>query len=167
MWSPQVLSPLILLASCMSLGIMVTLLACMAHRLVSSNSPTMYASAASCRASTAWLWNLRSLLYSCAISLTNLWNGSFLISSSVDFWNFLISLSATVPGRNLWIFLIPSTWCAPWAFWGVFRAALFANCLRGALAPVALRAVYLVRAIQVVNWFLINYYTDSHNTQTD
>lgn len=33
-------SPLILLANCISLGIIVTRLACMAHRLVSSKSPT-------------------------------------------------------------------------------------------------------------------------------
>ena len=36
----QDLSPLILLASCMSFGMMVTLLAWMAQRLVSSNNPT-------------------------------------------------------------------------------------------------------------------------------
>ena len=41
------LSPRILLASWMSLGIMVTLLAWMAQRLVSSKSPTRYASLAS------------------------------------------------------------------------------------------------------------------------
>ena len=46
----QALSPRILLASWMSFGMIVTCLACMAQRLVSSNSPTKYASAASCRA---------------------------------------------------------------------------------------------------------------------
>lgn len=56
----QALSPRILLASWMSLGMIVTRLAWMAQRLVSSNSPTRYASAASCNASTAWLWNRRS-----------------------------------------------------------------------------------------------------------
>merc|ERR1719498_912398 len=54
----------------------------------------MYASAASWRARTADDWNLRSFLKSLAISLTSLWNGSFLMRSSVDFWNFLISLRA-------------------------------------------------------------------------
>ena len=34
-------------------------------------------------------------LKSCAISLTSLWNGSFLIRSSVLFWYFRISLSST------------------------------------------------------------------------
>ena len=46
-------------------------------------------------------WNLKSVLKSWAISLTNLWNGNFLIKSSVDFWNLLISLKATVPGLYL------------------------------------------------------------------
>ena len=43
-------SPRIRLASWMSFGMMVTLLAWMAQRLESSNSPTKYASAASCSA---------------------------------------------------------------------------------------------------------------------
>ena len=46
----QARSPLILRASCMSFGIMVTLFAWIAHRLVSSNKLTMYASVASCKA---------------------------------------------------------------------------------------------------------------------
>ena len=60
-----------------------------------SKSPTKQASAASCNASTVWLWNLRSDLNCPANSLINLWKGNFLISKSVDFWNFLISLKAT------------------------------------------------------------------------
>ena len=52
----QDLSPLILLASCMSFGMMVTLLAWMAQRLVSSKRPTRYASAASWRAMMAVDW---------------------------------------------------------------------------------------------------------------
>ena len=43
----QDLSPLILLANCMSFGMMVTLLAWMAHKLVSSKRPTKYDSDAS------------------------------------------------------------------------------------------------------------------------
>ena len=50
---------------------------------------------------TAEDWNLRSDLKSWAISLTSLWNGSFLMRSSVDFWYLLISLRATVPGLYL------------------------------------------------------------------
>ncbi|KAK9670692.1 hypothetical protein RND81_13G218600 [Saponaria officinalis] len=91
----------------MSLGMMVTRLAWMAHRLVSSNRPTRYASAASWRANTAWLWKRRSVLKSWAISRTSLWKGSFLMSSSVLFWYLRISRSATVPGRYLWGFFTP------------------------------------------------------------
>ena len=58
------------------------------------------------------------------------------------FWYRRISLSATVPGRNLCVFLVG------WDIYGAdFRAALMANCLRGAFAPVDLRAVYFVLAI--------------------
>ena len=44
---PYARSPRIRLASWMSLGMMVTCLAWMAHRLASSNNPTRYASVAS------------------------------------------------------------------------------------------------------------------------
>ena len=53
LWRLYVCSPRIRLASWMSFSMMVTRLAWMAQRLVSSNSPTRYASEASCRASTA------------------------------------------------------------------------------------------------------------------
>ena len=52
---------MILLASFMSLGMMVILLAWMEHRFVSSNNPTKEDSAASCRANKADLWNLYPL----------------------------------------------------------------------------------------------------------
>ncbi|PNH03640.1 hypothetical protein TSOC_010279 [Tetrabaena socialis] len=65
----------------MSLGMMVTRLAWMAHRLVSSKRPT------------------RSVLKSWAISRTRRWKGSLRMSSSVLFWYLRISRSATVPGR--------------------------------------------------------------------
>ncbi|CAN1829242.1 hypothetical protein LINPERHAP1_LOCUS32431 [Linum perenne] len=71
---------------------MVTRLAWMAHRLVSSKRPTRYASAASWRARTAWLWKRRSVCKTWAISRTSLWNGSFLMRSSVLFWYLRISL---------------------------------------------------------------------------
>ena len=73
----------------MSLGMIVTRLAWMAHKLVSSKSPTRYASAASCSARMACDWKRRSVLKSCAISRTRRWNGSLRMSSSVDFWYFL------------------------------------------------------------------------------
>ena len=56
------LSPWIRHASWMSLGMMVTLLACMAQRLASSRRPTRYASEASCNAIIAPLWNLMFIL---------------------------------------------------------------------------------------------------------
>ncbi|RCV33606.1 hypothetical protein SETIT_7G095400v2 [Setaria italica] len=128
-------------ASWMSLGMMVTRLAWIAQRLVSSNSPTRYASAASCSAATAEDWNRRSVLKSCAISRTRRWKGSLRISSSVLFWYLRISRSATVPGRKRWGFLTPPVAGAD------LRAALVASCFLGALPPVDLRAVCLVRAI--------------------
>ncbi|OQU75745.1 hypothetical protein SORBI_3010G021401 [Sorghum bicolor] len=84
-------------ASWMSLGMMVTRLAWMAQRLVSSKRPT----------STAWLWNRRSVLKSWAISRTRRWKGSFRIRSSVLFWYLRISRSATVPGLYLCGFFTP------------------------------------------------------------
>jgi len=121
---------------------MVTLLAWIAHKLVSSKRPTKYASLASWRAATAELWNLKSVLKSWAISRTKRWKGSLRIKSSVDFWYLLISRRATVPGRYLCGFLTPPVAGA------LLRAALVASCLRGALPPVDLRAVCFVRAIR-------------------
>jgi len=129
------LSPLIRLASWISLGKMVTLLAWMAQRLVSSKRPTRYDSADSWRARTAEPWKRRSVLKSWAISRTNLWKGSLRINSSVDFWYLLISRRATVPGLYLCGFLTPPVAGAD------LRAALVANCFLGALPPVDLRAV--------------------------
>merc|ERR1712139_393375 len=117
---------------------MVTLLAWIAQRLVSSKSPTMYASAASWRARTAEDWNLKSVLKSLARCLTSLWNGSFLMSS-VDFWYFLMCLRATVPGLNLWALLTP-----PWAFGPLDLVAMD---FFGVLAATDFLAVCLVLAI--------------------
>merc|ERR1712072_1370432 len=125
-------------ASCMSLGMMGTRLAWMAQRLVSSKSPTMYASAASWRARTAEDWNLRSFLKSLAISLTSLWNGSFLMRSSVDFWNLLMSLRATVPGLNLCGLLTPPGWVGDFPLVVDLAAATF---FLGCFEPVAFLAV--------------------------
>lgn len=90
-------------------------------------------------------WKRKSVLKSWAISLTKRWNGSFLMSNSVDFWYLLISRRATVPGRYLWGFLTPPVDGAD------FLAAFVANCFLGALPPVDLRAVCLVRAMFVPN----------------
>ncbi|XBI07439.1 hypothetical protein VPH35_135345 [Triticum aestivum] len=128
-------------ASWMSLGMMVTRLAWMAHRLVSSNSPTRYASAASWSAETAEDWKRRSVLKSWAISRTRRWKGSLRMSSSVLFWYLRISRRATVPGLKRWGFFTPPVAGAD------LRAALVASCFLGALPPVDLRAVCFVRAI--------------------
>ena len=97
-------SPQIRLASRMPFGIMVTRLAWMAHRLASSNSLTRYASATSWRHKIAADWNRRSVLKSWAISLTNLWKGSFGMSSAEVFWKWRMSCRATVPALYLWGF---------------------------------------------------------------
>ena len=89
-----------------SLGIIVTLLACMAHRLASSKRDTKYASAASCRHMMVLPWKRMSVLpTSWAISRTSHENGSFPIRSSVLFWYRQILQRATVPGRYLLVFL--------------------------------------------------------------
>merc|ERR1711955_133620 len=113
----------------------------MAQRLVSSRSPTRYASLASWRAITAELWNRRSVLKSCAISRTKRWKGSLRSSNSVDFWYLRISRNATVPGLYLCGFFTPPVAGA------LFRAALVASCFLGAFPPVDFRAVCLVLAI--------------------
>ena len=93
-------------ANWMSLGIIVTHFACMVQRLVSSMRLTKYASAASCRHITALPWKHRSYLpTSRAISWTSHEKGSFLIRSSVLFWNCWISQRATVPGQYFLAFL--------------------------------------------------------------
>ena len=89
----------------------------------------MYDSVVSCSATMAVAWNLKSFLKSPAISLTNRWNGSFLMSSSVDFWYRRISRRATVPGRNRLTFLTPPVDGTE------FRAALVADCCLSALFP--------------------------------
>ena len=92
--------PLILLASFISLGMIVTRFAWIAHNSTSSNNITRNASEASCKAIRAAFWNLRSLIgdTSWTISLISLEKGSAGINRLVDFWYFLISFNALVPG---------------------------------------------------------------------
>ena len=124
----------------MSFGMIVTLFAWMAHRLESSRRPTRYASEASWSAIMAPLWKRTSFFpRSWAISLTNRWNGSFLMSNSVDFWYLLISCKATVPGQYLWGFFVPfweagNVFPLPFAlpFFFIFLV-LGCGCLHGAL----------------------------------
>ena len=84
----------------MSLGIIVTPLACIVQRLASSMRPTIYASEASCRHKIVLLWKCKSYLpTSRAIWWTNCKKESFQIRSSVLFWNCQISSRATVPSQ--------------------------------------------------------------------
>ena len=101
----------------MSLGIIVTLLACMVQRLASSMRLTKNASAASCRHIMVLPWKHISVLPTAwAISQTSHEKGSFLIRSLVLFWNCQISQRATVPG---WYFLVFFTFPALRnSFWG-------------------------------------------------
>merc|ERR1719453_694042 len=96
----------------------------------------MNASAPSCKHDRALLANFRSDLKSWAI-----WNGRRWMRRLVDFWYLRISRSATVPGRKRFGFFMPAVIGAD------LRAAFEANCLRGALPPVDLRAIIFVRAI--------------------
>ena len=93
-------------ANWMSLGIIVTLLACMAHRLASSKRDTKNASSASCRHMMVLPWKCMLVLpTSWATSRTSHEKGSFRIRSSVLFWYHLILRRATVPGQYLLVFL--------------------------------------------------------------
>ena len=108
-------------ASWMSLGIIVTLLACMVQRLVSSMRLTKNASAASCKHIMVLPWKRMSVLPTVwAISWTSHEKGSFQIRSSVLFWNYQISCRATVPG---------------WYFLGFFICPALRNSFRVALPP--------------------------------
>ena len=139
-------------ASWISLGIIVTLFACMMQRLASSIRLTIYASAAFCRHIMALPWKCKSYLpTSRAILWTNCEKGSFLMRSSVLFWNCQISQRATVPGQYFLVFLTFPAWrnsfqgaLAPtvgWSFlltgcsWpkadGLASTAIWANCWVG------------------------------------
>ena len=80
-------------------------------------TPTIYASAASCRHMIALPWKCRSYLpTSKAISQTNCEKWSFQIRSSVLLWNCQISERATVPGQYFLVFFTFPAWRN--SFWG-------------------------------------------------
>lgn len=139
-------SPRILFANKRSLLMIVTLLAWIAQRLVSSNNDTKYDYDAYCRASKACVWNLISFWNEWQISLTSRWNGNLLIKRSVDFWYFLIYLKATVPGLNFLFFFTPrKDWSKGADFLANFWLVI---CMNGNFnAAVDLMAVYFVRTI--------------------
>ena len=72
---------------------------------------TKYVSAASCRHIMALPWKCKSYLpTSRAISWTSCEKGSFLIRSSMLFWNCQISQRATVPGQYFLVFFTLPAW---------------------------------------------------------
>ena len=82
---------------------MVTRLPWIARSFTWVNIRTKCVSAASWRARRAVDWNLHGIVgyRSLTTSRTRRWNENFRINNSVDFWYFLISRRATVPGRYL------------------------------------------------------------------
>ena len=83
----------------------------MVQRLASSMRLTIYASAASCRYIMVLPWKHRSYLPTFrAISWINCEKGSFLMRSSVLFWNCQISQRATVPGKYFLVFFTFLAW---------------------------------------------------------
>ena len=139
-------SPRIRRASAISLGMMVTRFAWIQHKLVSSKSPTRYASEASWRASKAPVWKRRLGQVSVAISRTRRWKGNFLMMRFVVFWNLRISRRAFVPGRYLFFFSSPSV---ARGFRGFLTAIFFLGAFPSlpTFAPKLLLAVCLVLAI--------------------
>ena len=123
-------------ANWISLGIIVTHFACMVQRLASSMRPTKYTSAASCRHIMALPWKCRSYLpTSWAILWTSHEKGSFLMRSSVLFWNCRISRRATVPG---WYFLVFLTFLALRnSFWGALPPMVGQSSLLTGSSPKA------------------------------
>ena len=98
-------------ANWMSLGMIVTLFACMVQRLASSKRPTIYASAASCGHMMVLPWKHKSYLStSRAILWTSHEKGSFVMRSSVLFLNCQISWRPTVPGQYSLVFLTFPAW---------------------------------------------------------
>ena len=78
---------------------------------------TTYASAVSCRHMMVLPWKCKSHLpTSRAILQTNHEKGSFLMRSSVLFWNCWISQRATVPGQYFLVFFTFPAWRN--SFWG-------------------------------------------------
>ena len=124
----------------MSLGWIVTRPAWIEQMFTSSNILTRNDSDTSWRARSAVLWNRRPGHIRCETSLTSLWKESFRIKRSVDFWYFLISRRATVPGRKRRGFLTPPVSGSP-----IFIPFFVLYLPRGALPPVLLLAVCLVR----------------------
>lgn len=109
----SMLSPRMRRASSRSFFIKVTRLAWMAHKWASSNRPVTKASVDSCKATMAWLWNRSLPSIFEVICLTSRWNGAKGSSNWVDFWNFLTSRRATMPGRKRFFLMAFDLFDAP------------------------------------------------------
>ena len=81
----------------MSFGMIIMCFTCMVQRFTCFKSPTRNISPASWSAFMARSCTFKSFHLACINSLTSLWNGSFLIKSSVKDWNFFISFRAFMP----------------------------------------------------------------------
>ena len=144
-------SPLILHASCMSFGMIVTHFAWIAQMFTCSRSPTKNASPASCKASTAELCSFNPSLHFCTISLTSLWKGTLLIRRSAPFWYFWISFRACIPHC---IFLCFSTFSSLM----IFNCLSFLSLIRLALFSISslsfcMSAIFLSPASLALSFF--------------
>ena len=158
-------SPRIRRASWMSFGMIVTRFAWIAHKLVSSNRPTRYASEASCNARIAVLWKRKSVLKSWAISRTRRWKGNLRINKSVLFGicgfrevqQYLGDNGEASLHRRRLVPIYGLPWLQVCKFNKLCVSCVYdlvtisglvhTYCLRGAFPPVDLRAVCFVRAI--------------------
>ena len=124
----------------MSLGMIVTYLAWIAHKLLSSNRLTRYALLASCNAIMAVPWNCTPVKNCCPTSWTSCMNSNFLINSSVLFWYFLISRNARVP--SLYLHFVPgfSTFFFPCSATGL--AFFCTPLLQASLLPIHLLSLW-------------------------
>jgi hypothetical protein len=119
------------LASWMSFGMIVTLLAWIAHKFASSNKRTKKASVASWTARIALPCHRNGPFENMSdVSFTKRAKGNFRISKSVLFWYLLISMRHRVPGRNLCLragVMMPMGGRAGPAFAGVFTPVVRAD----------------------------------------
>lgn len=129
-------------ARCISLGMMVTRLVWVAHKLESSKSPPMYVSF-TCFLQCHERGRLETAvgLKLFVISRITRWKGIFPMRSSEVFWQRRISRRATVPGRYRSGFLIPLVAGAS------FLTATAGNRCTGTFPPVDFRALFLTRGI--------------------
>ena len=74
---------------------------------------------------TAWMLKRSSVLIPPVISFISRWKGSLGMRRSLDFWNFLISLRATVPGLARGALFLLIVRCFKTAVFGASRLPTF------------------------------------------